>query len=163
VLGGSLRNAPINPAVEIAPTHTSSPISRLMSRPSVGSLAESKSMMAGVREPNLANQPIGCGCGDTWMGSVRAHCGECHQTFDESQLFDLHRIDGYCQNPRGLGMALRGSVWYERTSSSASASADLASAGIRRDTHSAARSNCAATDRPSVQRRATARGGSAVL
>jgi hypothetical protein len=71
--------------------------------------------MAGVREPNLANQPIGCGCGDTWMGSVRAHCGECHQTFDESQLFDLHRIDGYCQNPRGLGMTLRGSVWYERT------------------------------------------------
>jgi hypothetical protein len=70
--------------------------------------------MAGVREPNLANQLIGCGCGITWMGSVRAHCGECHQTFDESQLFDLHRTDGYCQNPRGLGMELRRSVWYQR-------------------------------------------------
>jgi len=47
-------------------------------------------------------------CGAQWVGADRAHCcrrtGGCGHVFDDAQLWDAHRVQGICLNPRSRGM-----------------------------------------------------------
>lgn len=62
-------------------------------------------------EPHLIG--ITCRCGASWSGEDRMHCGACHVTFDGIELFDAHRPDGHCVQPRALGLAAtKNGVWY---------------------------------------------------
>lgn len=77
-------------------------------------------------------------CGKSWKqrGNRTGHCSGCHQTFEGTTLFDLHRRGGVCADPKEMtvgGKPLRfdgthgdGSWWsdtshlkaaYERTES----------------------------------------------
>jgi hypothetical protein len=63
--------------------------------------------------PDLLNH--GCaGCGARWFGLDRAHCVACpaHQTFDDVELYDAHRLDGGCAPPSSLGLVKnKGQIW----------------------------------------------------
>ena len=47
-------------------------------------------------------------CGAQWVGADRAHCcrrtGGCGHVFDDAQLWDAHRVQGKCLDPRSRGM-----------------------------------------------------------
>jgi len=47
-------------------------------------------------------------CGVSWVDAERAHCcrrtGGCGQVFDDAPLFDTHRRDGICLDPRDLNL-----------------------------------------------------------
>ncbi|WP_037076797.1 hypothetical protein [Pseudonocardia spinosispora] len=53
------------------------------------------------------------GCLNRWAGSERAHCRVCHATFDDVELFDLHRGDGRCLSGRALGLVMtKNGIWH---------------------------------------------------
>ena len=51
------------------------------------------------------------GCATSWRGLERAHCRECHVTFDDEVLFDAHRLTGRCVPPERLDLVAVGQVW----------------------------------------------------
>ncbi len=54
-----------------------------------------------------------CGtCGAQWFGLDRAHCSGCHETFDDSELYDAHRLNAACVPPASLGLVRnKGGIW----------------------------------------------------
>jgi len=42
------------------------------------------------------------GCDAQWSGTSKCHCGGCHQTFSGIGLFDLHRVNDECKDPKGM-------------------------------------------------------------
>jgi predicted NBD/HSP70 family sugar kinase len=64
----------------------------------------------------LAAQAAGfpcAGCGGTWTGARRCHCGKggCHQTFSSASAFDKHRQAFACRPPAESGLVLTDGVW----------------------------------------------------
>jgi hypothetical protein len=59
-----------------------------------------------------------CGrCGARWFGLGRAHCTACpqHQTFDDVELYDAHRLGGTCTPPSALELIKnKGGIWQRR-------------------------------------------------
>lgn len=56
---------------------------------------------------------ITCRCAAVWSGEDRMHCGGCHLTFDDIELFDAHRSDDRCLDPRTLGLSsTKNHIWY---------------------------------------------------
>jgi hypothetical protein len=55
------------------------------------------------------------GCGSSWYGLDRAHCGWCHRSFDTVDLFDAHRVDDLCINPAAVGLVKhqKSGIWEE--------------------------------------------------
>lgn len=58
-------------------------------------------------------RPIGSRCTDACKRptQTQAHCSVCHQTFGGVYGFDMHRYDGWCAEPAGLGMTLTDGIW----------------------------------------------------
>jgi hypothetical protein len=57
-------------------------------------------------------------CGHEWVGVDRAHCcardrfAGCGQVFDDADLFDAHRNNDDCVDPRTLGLVqTRNGIW----------------------------------------------------
>lgn len=55
-------------------------------------------------------------CGATWVGADRAHCcrrfGGCGRVFDDAALWDAHRDNGTCLDPRTLDLVqTRNGIW----------------------------------------------------
>ena len=55
-------------------------------------------------------------CGHTWVGADRAHCcirtGGCGHVFDDAELFDKHRDNGTCTDPRALDLIqTKNGIW----------------------------------------------------
>ena len=57
-------------------------------------------------------------CGREWVGADRAHCCAraglpgCGEVFDDADLFDAHRLNGVCANPRALGLVqTKNGIW----------------------------------------------------
>ncbi len=55
-------------------------------------------------------------CGVEWVGVERAHCcrrtGGCGHVFDDAALWDVHRRDGRCTDPRVLNLLqTRNGIW----------------------------------------------------
>lgn len=44
------------------------------------------------------------GCTATRPTPSQAHCTVCHETYGGVSGFDMHRRDGWCLNPKSLGM-----------------------------------------------------------
>jgi hypothetical protein len=56
------------------------------------------------------------GCTADWAGQDRAHCGQCHVTYDSVTLYDAHRGGGRCARPRALGLVpTKNGIWREST------------------------------------------------
>ena len=60
-------------------------------------------------------------CAREWVGADRAHCcaragfAGCGQVFDDAELFDAHRDDGRCHDPRDLGLGqTKNLIWLRR-------------------------------------------------
>lgn len=67
---------------------------------------------APMRRDNPATAVAACtGCATSWRGLERAHCRECHVTFDDEVLFDAHRLTGRCVPPERLDLVAVGQVW----------------------------------------------------
>ena len=65
-----------------------------------------------MRRDNPATAVAACtGCATSWRGLERAHCRECHVTFDDEVLFDGHRLTGRCVPPERLDLVAVGQVW----------------------------------------------------
>jgi hypothetical protein len=47
--------------------------------------------VAEVKEVNKLYRPH-CGCGKSWTGTARCHCGSCHETFTGLSAFEKHRV-----------------------------------------------------------------------
>jgi hypothetical protein len=58
-------------------------------------------------------RPIGSKCTDDCRRPTQsqAHCSVCHRTFGGVRNFDLHRHDGWCLDPAGVGLVDRDGVW----------------------------------------------------
>jgi hypothetical protein len=55
---------------------------------------------------------ISCRCGARWAGEDRGHCAACHRTFDHIELWDAHRREEHCVDPRTLGLvATKNAIW----------------------------------------------------
>jgi hypothetical protein len=55
---------------------------------------------------------ISCRCEAAWSGEDRMHCGGCHRTFDTVELFDDHRRNDRCIDPRALGLTpTKNHIW----------------------------------------------------
>jgi hypothetical protein len=57
-------------------------------------------------------------CGKEWAGADRAHCCArasylgCGEVFDDSELFDAHRLAGECADPRRLDLVqTKNGIW----------------------------------------------------
>jgi hypothetical protein len=55
-------------------------------------------------------------CAMTWVGPDRAHCYRrtrgCGHVFDDAALYDAHRHNGSCLDPRTLGLVpTRNGIW----------------------------------------------------
>jgi hypothetical protein len=57
-------------------------------------------------------------CGREWVGADRAHCcgrggfAGCGQVFDDAELFDAHRVNHRCLDPRELGLVqTKNRIW----------------------------------------------------
>ncbi|OLT14673.1 hypothetical protein BJF78_17735 [Pseudonocardia sp. CNS-139] len=52
------------------------------------------------------------GCAAIWAGTDRAHCGTCHETWDDVTLYDQHRPRGVCQRPADMGLvSTKNGIW----------------------------------------------------
>jgi hypothetical protein len=61
-------------------------------------------------------------CGSSWVGVERAHCcrrtGGCGYVFDTAQLWDAHRPQAGCIDPRSLDLVqTKNGIWLERNAS----------------------------------------------
>ena len=55
-------------------------------------------------------------CGSSWVGVERAHCcrrtAGCGHVFDTAQLWDAHRADTGCVDPRSLDLVqTKNGIW----------------------------------------------------
>jgi hypothetical protein len=55
-------------------------------------------------------------CGSSWVGVERAHCCRrtrgCGHVFDTAQLWDAHRADSGCVDPRSLDLVqTKNGIW----------------------------------------------------
>ncbi|GAA1869153.1 hypothetical protein GCM10009836_57150 [Pseudonocardia ailaonensis] len=55
-------------------------------------------------------------CELTWVGADRAHCCRrsrgCGRVFDDAPLFDAHRPQGTCRDPREIDLAqTKNGIW----------------------------------------------------
>ncbi|MCW2722285.1 MAG: hypothetical protein QOG20_5465 [Pseudonocardiales bacterium] len=55
-------------------------------------------------------------CGSSWVGVERAHCclrtGGCGGVFDDIELWDGHRTEGACVDPRSLQLVqTKNGIW----------------------------------------------------
>jgi hypothetical protein len=47
-----------------------------------------------------------------WVGTGKAHCARCCQTFSTPGNFDKHRVKGFCTDPLDVGLKLnQRQVW----------------------------------------------------
>ncbi len=65
-------------------------------------------------------------CGVEWAGADRAHCcrrtGGCGHVFDDAGLWDQHRRNGRCLDPRSIDLVLTTNGLWLRTLESEAAS-----------------------------------------
>lgn len=66
-----------------------------------------------TRESRTGARPTGSRCVDDCRKptATHAHCTVCHRTFSAVTHFDAHRRDGWCLDPRDLGLTDSAGLW----------------------------------------------------
>jgi hypothetical protein len=84
--------------------------------PAASQPGDESSPAVGAVVSALVQLPRQTCCGHTWVGADRAHCcirtGGCGHVFDVAELFDAHRDNDTCTDPRTLDLLqTKNGIW----------------------------------------------------